>query len=159
LLSRGRLRTTRSPQAPPGFLVAKPGSTPKELELGMSAFAYHRPASRMSVFAVLALAGAALVSGPMWASPAHADGPARQPAVISLGAIIAAGQGGRLAGDPLDFITDEGYADRGIATYGQTWDFTDSTGSHPDGCHRSNSAPIFGIAGNMAHINIACSGA
>jgi len=73
--------------------------------------------------------------------------------VVSMGDSFIAGEGGRFAGQ-----ADNPATDRGFGVYGNTVNWVD--GSHDGGCHRSDSAEVFGASpATFQRINIACSGA
>jgi hypothetical protein len=73
------------------------------------------------------------------------------PTVVSLGDSFIAGEGGRLAGQADNPATDLGWGVyHDTVNYGLILE---------GGCHRSDSAPVFGVPANMHAINIACSGA
>jgi hypothetical protein len=109
-----------------------------------------RPRRRCGAGMVVAGAAiAALAAGP---APAVADGPGvGTPAVVQVGDSVAAGEGGRWAGNTkqeswrVDALGAGAYNDAG------------SSETIP-GCHRSRSAPIH-IGGGVQSANLACSGA
>ena len=119
-----------------------------------------------ATLAVIAAAGALLAPALVSAPAAHATA-SKPDAVISIGDSIASGEGGRLAGDAYgqgDQMTTnmQAYADMSGGNpeniYGASWYYTDSSGTHDNGCHRSTVSPIHGITG-VVDLNIACSGA
>ena len=103
--------------------------------------------------AVIAVVGTAVqLSG---ASPALASPTQGLPAVVSLGDSFISGEGGRFAGQ-----ADNPATDRGWGVYGNTINWAEGWIGHEGGCHRSDSAPIFGASlAAFQRINLACSGA
>src|SRR5262245_65679993 len=80
-------------------------------------------------------------------------------AVVSLGDSFIAGEGGRFAGQ-----ADNAATDRGLNVYrfnnDDTVNFIENGWSHEGGCHRSDSAPIYGAPSTtFRRFNLACSGA
>ncbi|GAA3826464.1 hypothetical protein [Nocardioides panacisoli] len=105
-----------------------------------------------------ALGAAALVltllTAPLTAAPAHADGPGSgTPWVVSVGDSYISGEAGRWAGSSND---SSSRADAlGSTAY---YDNASGTGESIERCHRSKSAEIH-IGGGVNSLNLACSGA
>jgi len=76
--------------------------------------------------------------------------------VVSMGDSFIAGEGGRFAGQ-----ADNPATDRGFGVYGNTVNWFDGGPiGHEGGCHRSDSAEVFGASpATFRRINLACSGA
>jgi hypothetical protein len=76
--------------------------------------------------------------------------------VVSMGDSFIAGEGGRFAGQ-----ADNPATDRGVGVYGNTLNWFDGgLIGHEGGCHRSDSAEVFGASpATFQRINLACSGA